>query len=307
MSQFDVHAIKRILTSLSEVRVEKKGQDPKEIQITGVSIAMANKLPSFYPPTDTAFFSRLMILPFESIFYPDEETRADLVNQGVDPSRLHPARPQSEIMADIEAEKAGILRMLIEDYISLRDKHNLRPVESPNSRKLKLHYRATNDILQQFVGELFVKDPEGFVPNDRLEELWREFSGQCRPRMKALRDEIEERWPSIARDSQKVPDGFDRKTKRGLSGIRERTGEENPGYDDYKVTKNMNFVFEDEKREKSVIKDKNDVFCNFATKSKDSGHSGEKPGQEKGPTEWELPEYWSEHDPDGDEQQPGLI
>lgn len=262
MAQFDVHAIKRVLTSLSKVRVERKGQDPKEILITGVSVAMANRLPSFYPPTDTAFFSRLVILPHDAVFYPDEETRKDLLSQGVDPSRLHPARSHDEILSDVEEEKPAILRLLIEDYIDLRDNHNLRPVESQTSRHLKFQYRESNDLIQQFINDYFTRKPEGFVTNDKLEYLFKEFSGQPKPKMKKIRDEIEERWHDITRDVVKI----DGKTVRGLTGIEEKTCDRD-GTIDTKLQKYGFSFSKNEKNEKSFIKRENGDFCNLVTEN----------------------------------------
>ncbi len=225
---FDIHPIKRIFTSLSPVSVEKKGCDPKVINPTFGAVALCNELPGFTPATDTAFTSRLEILPHTAIFYPDDETKADLLAQGVDPGRLHPAKPKDEILAGIREEAPAILRMLVEDYIDLRDRHKLRPVESRNSRILKANYRAANDLVQQFFSEYLIRDPAGFITNDRLEALYKDFTGETKPQMRKVRKEITERWVEVQSDSKRVTEGTGSVAKRGLKGVRERRDGEKP-------------------------------------------------------------------------------
>jgi phage/plasmid-associated DNA primase len=223
---FDVPAIKR-LTSLAKIRTERKGQQPKEITPTWVPVALTNELPRFFPPDDQAFLSRLLVVPFVSVFYADEDARDELIEQGIDPEHLHPAREKTAIIDEIKQEAPAVLHQIINAAIELRDVHRGKIPESPECRSARQAYRTTNDDEARFVAEYLVRDPDGFIANDRLEELYREFSGDPRPKMKRLRTDLERRYPFIHIDRIRVFDGAMSAVKRGLSGVRERTDKDN--------------------------------------------------------------------------------
>jgi phage/plasmid-associated DNA primase len=223
---FDIHTIKGDLTGGSEISVEKKSVDPKRIRQTFVTVVLTNKAPAFYPADDTAFISRLYILPYQSIFYPDEEAKTDLLKQGVDPSRLHPARENHEILEEMKGAAAGIMRMLVQDYLELRDVYNLRPVLSGVSRMAKNVYKKKNDILIEFLEEYFIRDADGFVTNERIDYLYKEYTGFIKPSMRAVHDDILKRWKFVERGKKKISSEFGYESKRGMAGMRERRDED---------------------------------------------------------------------------------
>ena len=71
---FDTHQIKR-LQSLGIIRGENKGEKSVEFPQTWMLSALANTLPDFYPATDYPFLDRLLILPFNSVFYISQENK----------------------------------------------------------------------------------------------------------------------------------------------------------------------------------------------------------------------------------------
>lgn len=218
---FDVPAIKRI-TSLAKIRTERKGQQPKEIAPTWVPIALTNELPRFFPPDDQAFLSRLLVVPFVSVFYADEDARDELIEQGIDAEHLHPAREKTEIIDEIKQEAPAVLHQIIRAAIEMRA-HRGKIPESPECRSARQAYRTTNDDEARFVAEYLVLDPDGFIDNGRLEELYREFSGDTRPRMKQIRMDLERRYRGVSIGRHRVFDGAMSTVRRGLLGIRERT------------------------------------------------------------------------------------
>ena len=221
-NRFDIAAIKR-LTSLSPIRVERKSEHPREIQQTWAMIALANELPRFVPADDQAFLARLLILPFRSVFVSDEDSRQSLLARGIEPARIHPARPHEEILSEMHPHRPGILRDLIETYIRLRDDHRLRPVQSSEASQARRSYQLENDDIGRFVEEYLIRDPDGFVANDRLESLYRDFSGEPRPKMKSVRAEIVRRLAEVRLDMRRVANGTGSTVKRGIAGLRERS------------------------------------------------------------------------------------
>lgn len=84
---FDVAEVKR-LTGGSVISIERKGQNPYEIPQTWTLVALTNRLPSFQPATDSAFLQRLIIVPFETVFYFDLVQKEAYLRLGIDESKL---------------------------------------------------------------------------------------------------------------------------------------------------------------------------------------------------------------------------
>lgn len=195
---FDVPAIKRY-TSLSPVRVERKGRDPKEIKPTWLLIAMANDFPSFNPPDDQAFLSRLIVLPFRSVFYSDDDARERYIKMGVEEQRLKPARDKSEILKETHGERPAILARLIAEYILLRDRNNANPAESEECLAAKERYRTANDYIESFFDDSLQRMNGMRISYTRVRELFGEYMGDSRVKMSTRRliDEITRRYRFI--------------------------------------------------------------------------------------------------------------
>lgn len=190
---FDIAAVKR-LTNLSYLRVESKGRDSIDIPQTWALIALSNELPSFYPADDQAFISRLLVLPFQTVFYADEAERERYVNYGVEPERLRPAKDKSAVLRNIEPERAAILHKLVTEYQSMRDFNGGRPFESEACRRAKNDYRSENDIVEQFFKEHMQRDDGGTVELSRVAELYADFVGHKKTTTRKLSMELRRRF-----------------------------------------------------------------------------------------------------------------
>lgn len=190
---FDIAGIKR-LTSLSPIRVEQKGRDSFHIQPTWALIALCNQLPSFFPADDQAFLSRLFILPFQTVFYVDDEEREWYIKHGVAESRMKPARDKREVLAEMEPERAAIIHRLIAEYKGMIKG---RPYESSLCKQAKNIYRSANDLVERFFEEYLVQDEDektGRVPLPRLSEMYAEFVGNKKTATRTLTTELKKRF-----------------------------------------------------------------------------------------------------------------
>lgn len=171
---FDVSEVKR-LTGDSTIAVERKKLDAYTVKQRWALAALANKLPSFSPATDIAFLQRLIIIPFDTVFYFDEEQKQRYLQLGIDESRLRAAKDKDELLLEIGNERAAALRYLIDTYMSVR-KAGRRPYECERSLKLKQDYQTANDVIEQFFLEHFKRDPFGRVEYARIMSLWQSFT-----------------------------------------------------------------------------------------------------------------------------------
>jgi phage/plasmid-associated DNA primase len=178
------------LTSLSALRVEKKGKDPFDVQQTWTVGILCNRLPRFYPSTDQAFVDRLIVLPFDQVFYASEESRKRYLDLGVDPARLKPAKDKDHLFDNIKGEYPAILQRLITEYMELRDNNGGRPVESAECKRAKIAYRQHNDIMESFFIEYLRRDDQGRVSYDRIKALYHEFVGSEKATTKTITDNL---------------------------------------------------------------------------------------------------------------------
>ncbi len=207
---FNIAQIKR-LTSLSYIRGENKGEKSVQFLQTWSLNALCNKLPTFYPADDLAFLSRLLVLPFESVFYASAEDKEKYSNRGVTAENLHPARDKNELMAELGEEKAGIIRYLIYDFIDLRESYNGKILESHTCKALKEKYRHDNDLIERFFDDSLTHSEDEFVSSQKLLELYQGFSGDKKITARRLVDLLIERFPFICRDRVA--------TSRGIKGV----------------------------------------------------------------------------------------
>jgi phage/plasmid-associated DNA primase len=162
-------------------------------------IAMANDFPSFNPPDDQAFLSRLIVLPFRSVFYSDDDARDRYIKMGVEEERLKPARDKSEILKETIGERPAILARLIAEYILLRDRHNANPAESEECLAAKERYRTANDYIETFFDDSLQRMDGMRISYTRVRELFGEYMGDSRVKMSTRRliDEITRRYRFI--------------------------------------------------------------------------------------------------------------
>ena len=219
---FDVPEVKR-LTGASTLTIERKGLSPYEITQRWALVALTNRLPSFSPATDSAFLQRLIILPFDTIFFFNDIQREEYLKLGIEESRLKPAHSKEELVKAIERERPAILRYLIQQYQILR-KAGGRPYECGKSLQLKQSYASANDLVAQFFLEHFQRDPAGRVEYARILELWKEYTG--------------DKTASVREVSKKLMERFSRLTKQRSNGKNFIQGLREGGQDDKEILRN---------------------------------------------------------------------
>ncbi len=190
---FDTSEIKR-LTGDSSIAVERKRIDAYTLKQRWALAALTNKLPSFSPATDIAFLQRLIIIPFETVFYFNEEQRVRYQQLGIEEENLKAARDKDELLAEIAEERAAALRYLIDTYIKMR-KAGGRPYECERSLKLKQDYQSANDVIEQFFLEHFKHDPFGRVEYARIISLWQSFTNDKKSSTREIINKLMARFP----------------------------------------------------------------------------------------------------------------
>jgi hypothetical protein len=180
----DIHQIKRF-TGLSEIRSEAKGRDSVGFQQTWALVAMSNVTPTFFPANDAAFLSRLIVLPFSSVFYVDEEDRLRRLHQGVPEERLQLAREKDQLIAGLLLERPQILHGLILAWLECR-KRGGRPPNSKECAREKEAFRKASDRAEQYYDEFLIRDPAGRVAYAEIKKTWGEFFGGKDPNMREI-------------------------------------------------------------------------------------------------------------------------
>ena len=177
-NEIDINQIKK-LTGLSEITAERKGRDPFTFRQTWALAMLCNRLPKFRPAEDSAFISRLLVLPFSSVFYANEDIKALKIKTGVPEEKLKPAEDKTKLIESLLMERPGIVKGLIEAWIRCRDNHGGIPYKSKECREAAERYRIENDEVERFFDECFTRsDPGLYVSYDDIKTLWMDFSGR---------------------------------------------------------------------------------------------------------------------------------
>ena len=210
---FDIAEVKR-LTGGSTIAIERKGMPGYQIEQRWLLVALTNRLPTFQPATDAAFLQRLVLIPFESVFYFNDAQRSEYVRLGTDEGRLKEATNKDELLHRVQLERAAILKYLVETYIGVRDRGG-RPYECEKCLRLKQAYQSKNDLAQEFFLEYFEREAGARVTYGRIIELWEAFTGEKKPSTRDVLKKFTDRFPWV-----------ERKTSHGvkyLVGLREAT------------------------------------------------------------------------------------
>lgn len=208
---FSVPEIKR-LTGQSTITIERKGLSGYEIPQKWLLIALSNHMPTFQPVTDTAFLHRLILIPFDTVFYYNDEEKKVYLKDGVEESRLREIRSKEELIDSIKKERAAIVKFLIGTLKTVKAKGG-RPFECQRCLQMKHSYQSKNDVIAEFFKENFTKDLEGRVTYSRMIELWKEFSGEKNPSIRDVLHRLIERFPWLERKTSN--------STKYLAGIRE--------------------------------------------------------------------------------------
>lgn len=212
--EIDVNQVKA-LTGLSEIKGEKKGRDQYDFQQTWSLVILCNKLPKFRPADDAAFLARLIVLPFSSVFFRDEQDKENKIEHGVAPESLKLAEDKTKILAELMAERPAIIKTLIDAWIDCRDTNNKTPYRSRECMRAGERYRKENDEVERFYDDYLERSDWSSISYQKLEELWIESTGNKRFNgMRWLVESLTSKYAFIKRSHS---DG-----KRILKGVAEK-------------------------------------------------------------------------------------
>lgn len=226
---------KRISTGLVKqlaggdtIKANPKHRDPVEFEATWQLVLSTNDLP-FFSSSDQAFIDRLLLLPFKVKFARTEEEfekyqkESEYVSYGKDGEKLK---------AEVEAEAADIIKLLISRYIELRDSLNGTIPLSEWCEEKKKIYISDNDDIDPFIDNLCVVEEDAFVTSSDITEAFREFIGNSRVSVHHVVSAVMKAKRSVMKDVQRV-DVYDhklgyetKKQARGLTGIRMKNNTE---------------------------------------------------------------------------------
>ncbi len=165
-------------------------------QTWGAIVIKCNELPRFFPANDGGFLSRVFVLPFSTIFYPDDASYKRRIDEGVSPARLKPAEDKTAILDDLLTERPAIIASLARTWIEVRARGG-KPYESPECAKAKEAYRTANDTAELFFSAYFIRDEYGAVDYGTVKDSWAEFSGEAKPSMRDIVAMLTKRYPFI--------------------------------------------------------------------------------------------------------------
>ena len=95
-------------------------------------------------------------------------------------SNIHKAGDRDQLVNGMEKERSGIIKLMINDYIELLNKHNGAIPQSEECKKEKLNYREQNDILGEFIRANCIVDSsreDYYETLTDLAEAYAEFVG----------------------------------------------------------------------------------------------------------------------------------
>jgi phage/plasmid-associated DNA primase len=221
----DICQIKK-LTGLSEITSERKGRDPFRFNQTWALVMLCNNLPKFTPADDSAFLSRVLVLPFSSVFYQNESMKALKLRAGVEPSRLRLAQDKKSMIDNILQDRPGIIKKMVFDWIECRDKYGKAPYKSKECMDAAEKYRKENDEIDRFFDECFERGESYETVNyDALTRNWIEFSGNVKfTGLRGLITKLMNKYAFISRGRSG--------TERFLKGIREKHYDDSRVYSD---------------------------------------------------------------------------
>lgn len=202
------------LTGDEEMTANPKYQGMITFKTTFQLVLSTNYLPSF-SAHDNAFVNRLLILPFYTTFYQNEEQKESGKRTG---SRYFiPARDISTIKEGILKEKAQVLYYLARRYQEL----DITIPESPQCLEAKEHYIQDNNGIVDFIDETveFDDTKDWFTPTKDIVDFYNEDQN-TRYSAKYILMRIKEVLPLAQKTTRRI----DGKLHRGLSHIRLKFG-----------------------------------------------------------------------------------
>jgi len=224
--EFSIGKIK-LLTGGDTITANPKYRDQVNFEATWQLILSVNDLPRFNV-NDKAFLDRLMILTFEMTYPKNEEERQKAINEGYDPKYIGVRKSRNDLIADIVKERNGVIKNMIETYITLETEHKGVIQESPRSKHKKRSYTQDNDDFGKFVLDQCIIGLEGFTTSEEITEAFKDYMGFKKMSSKYVISHLKKYNKNIIQTSKQVDildhNGFmQKKRRRGLAGIRLKT------------------------------------------------------------------------------------
>lgn len=210
------------------IQANPKHRDPIEFETTWQMILLCNDFPRFNA-SDQALIDRLLIIPFDVKYASTERERAEWISKGTMRENIKTAVDKKIFMPAIYAERAGIIRWMIEKYHELETKLNGVIPVSEQCIKLKNRYIFDNDDFGLFVKMFCDVDRESdyFVSNQVLTQSYRDFMDNQKLTTQYIVKGIINAASGVPEKTAKQINTFDEwgnstgtKTTRGLQFIR---------------------------------------------------------------------------------------
>jgi P4 family phage/plasmid primase-like protien len=204
----------KALTGDETMTANPKYQKMIEFKTTFQLVLSTNYLPTF-SAHDAAFIDRVLILPFYTSFYKDEEQKERARVRG---SRyFKKAEDPTELLRRIKAERADILYYLVTRYQEL---DNTIP-ESEECLEAKRHYVDDNNDIVQFLTEMceFDDTKDWFTPTRSLVDYYND-ENNTRYSSKFVIMRLKEVFPLVETASKSV----NGRLTRGIRHIRIKPG-----------------------------------------------------------------------------------
>jgi P4 family phage/plasmid primase-like protien len=200
--KFSVGKIKK-LTGDETITANPKFKNQIEFPCTWQVVLCVNDLPMFNG-TDIAFIDRLILIPFVVKYVTDEDDIKRELTMGAKRENIRFKGDKSKIIPPIMAERAGIIKWMINKYIELQTvKKGIIP-ESKECKELKRQYIKDNDDIGMFIDACCIIE-DGLDYKTTLEDVtkrYRDFTGNqktstqyiTKSLKKATRETIKDTW-----------------------------------------------------------------------------------------------------------------
>lgn len=213
------------LTGGETIKANPKHRDPIEFEATWQLVLATNDLP-FFSSSDQAFIDRLLLLPFKVKFAMTEaefekyEKIAEHVSYGKNGEKLR---------AEVEAEAADIVKLLIDRYLQLRDEYDGTIPMSKWCTEKKDVYISDNDDIDPFMDSMCVIEKDAYETSAKITDAFRDFVGNQRVSINYVVSAVMKANRNIKKGVRRV-DMYDhehgtkvKKQARCLEGIRLKT------------------------------------------------------------------------------------
>ena len=241
------------MTGDETISAAAKYKNPVEFEATWQIIYAVNDLPAIYGD-DYAFNDRLMVIPFKMFFYKDDDKKKMALRRGVNKNFLMKANNTKIFKKSLYAEKAGIIKWMIQNYNNLNNKMDGVIPESPECKRKKNSYIEDNDDMGVFISEICDIDETGdhgwFITLEEIAEEFRNFTGSHKKGTKSIIRDIAETHDMIERGVEIISTmnsagAYEKKQSRVLKNIRLRDIDLESKIENTKIKDNDHGLYDD--------------------------------------------------------------